>query len=86
MGFSKKDSPKHTVLKGKNQITWFQSKHSVKRRKHKPSPVVRCVGFVYLHQAVIFVGRMVRSQNVHLIPLLRFLPVNQSSENERQGI
>lgn len=82
---SPEKSPKHTVLKGKNPITWFQSEHKV-LGKRRPSPVVRCVGLVYLHQAVILVGRMVRSQDVHLIPLLRFLPVNQSSENERRGI
>lgn len=39
------------------------SKHTqsvVKRKEPEPPPVVRCVGFVYLHQAVIFVGWMVR--------------------------
>lgn len=84
---NRKHGPKkHQWISSSSDVLFSEGNAVLKRRKHEPPPVVRRVGFVYLHQAVIFVGWMVRSQDVHLIPFLRFLPVKHNSENEWQSI
>lgn len=48
-----------------------------KARAKGLAPVVGCSGLIRLHKAIVFVSRVVGSQDIHLIPALRLPKVRE---------